>query len=248
LSITGGYRGRFAWPDGFSSGGAGSGLQAQEGLYVGANYHYLQGFNYEHFEPDARLDTNAQGLLFVNIPKGVPVTIVRTSATSGRGFAIDAGVAAVIARWELGVGVNGIGNRINWTKVEQTNYVLDSLFAGGEFVDFPSVTLADLRVELPVDVRLNGAYNADAWTAITEYGHGYNGTTFRAGFEQRLDAIQLRVGGRYIKERWEATGGAGFNLSNRFGVDVGLFSTSANLERKRHLALAFSLRLMHGTP
>jgi len=247
LSVTGGYRGRFAWPDGVSSGTGGA-SQAQEGLYVGANYHYLQGFGYEHFEPDARLDTNAQGLLFVNIPKGAPVTIVRTSASSGRGFAIDAGVAAVIARWELGFGVNGIGNRINWTNVERTNYVLDSLFAGGEFVDFPTVTEADLRVELPVDVRVNGAYNADAWTAITEYGHGYNGTSFRAGFEQRFDAIQLRVGGRYIKERWEATGGAGFNLSNRFGVDVGLFSTSANLERKRHLALAFSLRLMRGTP
>jgi len=32
--------------------------------------------------------------------------------------------------------------------------------------------------------------------------------------------------------RWEATGGAGYNLTNHFVVDVGLFSTSANLERQ----------------
>ena len=147
----------------------------------------------------------------------------------------------------MGFGVNGIGNRINWTDVERTNYVLDSLFAGGDFIDLPTVTVGDERVELPVDVRVNGSYNADQWTGITEYGHGYNGTTFRAGFEERINRYQLRVGGRYIKERWEATGGAGINFSQHFGADVGLFSTSANLERQRHLAIAVSLRFIHGT-
>ena len=131
------------------------------------------------------------------------------------------GVAAIVDRWEMGFGVNGIANRINWTSVERTNYVLDSLFAGGEFIDLPTVPVADERVELPVDVRANGAYNADAWTAIMEYGHGYNGTSFRAGYEQRFNRFQLRGGGRYIKERWEAPAASGFNFTDRFGVDVG---------------------------
>jgi hypothetical protein len=216
-------------------------------LYIGANYHYLYGFGYEHFEPEARLDTNAQGLLFVNLAKGLPVTITRTTASDATGFALDAGVAAIVDRWELGFGVNGIANRMNWTDVERTVYALDALFTGGEFQDLPTVPVADERVELPVDVRANGAYNADRFTAIAEFGDGYNGTIFRAGYEQRLNPFQLRVGGRYIKERWEATGGAGVNFSDSFGVDVGLFSTSANLERKRHLAIAVSLRLMTGT-
>jgi len=246
LAVTGGYRGRFALGGGSGKVSA-SGLQAPDGLYFGANYHYLHGFSYEHFEPDARLDTNAQGLLFVNPAKGLPVTIVRTSASTGSGLAIDAGVAAVVNRWEVGFGVNGIENRMNWTDVERTNYVLNSLFAGGDFIDLPTVKVGDERVELPVDVRVNGSYNADQWTGITEYGHGYNGTTFRAGFEERINRYQLRVGGRYIKERWEATGGAGINFSQHFGADVGLFSTSANLERQRHLAIAVSLRFIHGT-
>jgi len=45
--------------------------------------------------------------------------------------------------------------------------------------------------------------------------------------------------------RGDWTGGAGFNLSEHFGVDVGLFGTSANLERERHLGIAVSLRFLH---
>jgi hypothetical protein len=236
LAITGGYRARLAWP----SGGRG----ALDGLYLGANYHYLHGFRYENFAPNARLDTNAQGLLTFNPALGLPVTIVRSESTSGTGFAIDMGVAAVLDRWEVGFGVNGIANRIDWKNVELTNYVLNSLFTGGAFVDLPAVPVADARVELPVDIRTNLTYNAPAWTVITEFGHGYNGTSFRGGYEQRIGNMQLRGGGRYVNERWEPTGGAGFNLSPRFGIDVAAFGTSANLERKRHVAIATSLRFM----
>ena len=244
MAITGGYRGRFALPGrgGVLSADAANGNRALDGLYLGMNVHYLHGFSYEHFEPDARLDTNAQGLLFVNPAKGLPVTIVRNSSTSGSGVAVDAGVATVVGRWEVGVGVNGIGNRIDWTNTERTNYVLDSLFAGGDFRDLPTVPVGDVRVTLPVDTRANATYNADSWTTTTEYGHGYNGNTFRVGFEQRYDRIQLRGGARYIKERWEPTGGVGYNISPHFGMDLGLFSTSANLERQRHLGIAVSLR------
>ena len=146
------------------------------------------------------------------------------------------------------MGVNGIGNRIDWTGAERTNYVLDSLFAGGEFNDLPTIPVDDVRVELPVDVRGNGSYNAVRWMAVTEFGHGFNGTSLRLGYEQRLDRIALRGGARYIKERWEPTGGAGYNFTDHFGVDVGLFSTSANFERKRHLAVAVSFRFMARQP
>ena len=122
------------------------------------------------------------------------------------------------------------------------------LFTGGEFNDLPPVPAGEIEVELPVDVRANVAYNANVWTAIAEYGHGYNGTTFRTGYEQRFNVLQLRGRARYIKERWEPTGGVGVNLSPRFGVDVGFFSTSANLERTRHLGIGVSMRLMRPQP
>jgi len=244
LAVTGGYRARFALPGGSSTSGP---YGAPDGIYIGANFHYLHGFNYELFEPDARLDTNAQGLLTVNPAKGLPVTIDRTTATSGHGFAIDTGVAAVINKWELGLGVNGIANRINWSDVERTSYALNSLFTGGEFVDGPTLPVADTRVELPVDVQTHAAYNAGPWMAIGEFEHGYNGNTIRGAYEQRFRSAQLRGGARYVKERWEPTGGVGFDFSRRFGVDVGFFSSSANLERERHLGIALSLRFMHDT-
>jgi hypothetical protein len=245
LALTGGYRARLAmFGESSSSNQDGLSNQAASGLYLGANFHVLRGFSYEHFEPDARLDTNNQGLLVVDPTKGLPVTIQRTNSSSGSGFALDAGMSAVIDRWELGVGVNGIANRINWSEVESTNYVLDSLFNGGEFQDLPTVAVDDVRVELPVDVRANGAYNTDGWTAVSEFGHGYNGTTFRAGGEKRFVRFQLRGGARFVTDQWQGTGGVGYNLTPNFGVDVGLFSTSANLERTRHLAIAVSLRVV----
>jgi hypothetical protein len=235
LAVTGGYRARFELANGSGP---------QDGLYVGANYHYLHGFEYQQFEPDARLDTNAQGLLVVNPALGLPVTITQHESNSGTGFALDVGGAVLINRWQVGFGVNGIANRINWTDVERTSYVLDSLFTGGEFQDLDPELVEDIEVELPVDVRANAAYSFDDSTAIVEFGQGYNDTTVRLGYEHRFDRFQLRGGARYIKDQWEPTGGVGFDLTPGFGLDVGLFSTSANFERERHLAIAFSLRFM----
>ena len=70
MAITGGYRGRFALPGAVGSVRIEDTYSAPEGLYVGINVHYLHGFSYEHFEPDARLDTNAQGFLVVNAAIG----------------------------------------------------------------------------------------------------------------------------------------------------------------------------------
>ena len=66
-------------------------------------------------------------------------------------------------------------------KCQRTDYVLDSLFSGGDFVDLPTTQTDDARVELPVDIRANGAYHSDVWMGIVEYGHGYNGTTSAPG-------------------------------------------------------------------
>jgi hypothetical protein len=240
LAVTGGYRARLGMPWGAK--------KELDGVYIGANYHHLRGFRYESFRPDARLDTNAQGLLTTNPTLGDPVTIVRDSATSGTGFAIDIGVAAVVDRWQLGFGVNGLANRIRWRDIERTSYALDSLFTGGEFVDSPAVGVGDAELELPVDYRANAMYTAPAWSAIAEFANGFNGTTFRGGYEHRFRRFQLRGGGRYIKERWEPTAAVGVNLTDGFGIDVAVFGTSANIERTRHAAVAFSLRFTRQNP
>ena len=56
LAVTGGYRGRFAF-----AGRSGAGFSDREGIYVGANYHYLRGFRYEGADMTFRFDTEASG-------------------------------------------------------------------------------------------------------------------------------------------------------------------------------------------
>jgi hypothetical protein len=55
-------------------------------------------------------------------------------------------------------------------------------------------------------------------------------------------AHEFRGGGRYTSDRWHPSGGAGFNLTPRFGIDVAVFGTSTNIERRRQMGVAASLR------
>jgi len=233
MAITGGYRGRFV------AGGS----SERDGIYVAANYNYLRGFRYEQADAALRLDTDAAGMLTINPLLPSPVSIVRTSADAGHGFALDAGVAAVVNGFEVGFGVNGIANRINWDNVEQTSYVLGNLFLGGDFVESGPFLSNDVRVELPKDYHVNAGYHADVWSVMSEYGHGFQGNTVRGGAEYRAGLIEFRGGGVYSREMWNPTGGVGFNFSPKVGLDVAMFTTAANAARERRPALAVSLRI-----
>ncbi|HEY6895377.1 MAG TPA: hypothetical protein VI258_14475 [Rhodanobacteraceae bacterium] len=240
LAFTGGYRGRFALPAGTVSTDG-----ARDGLYVAANFNYLRGLHYEDEMFRLRLDTNAAGLLTFSPLAPSPLRLDRATSSSGNGFAIDVGVGVIANHWAFGAGINGIANRIDWTDVTTTPYTLPNLFIGsGDFVEGTTTSLGTVRVELPVDYRGNVAYNEDSWTVMAEVGHGFMGNSFHAGVEERLGAIELRGGVRYTFQEWNPSGGVGFNLSRKIGIDVAALGTSANIERKRQLAIAMSLRIM----
>ena len=245
LAVTGGYRGRYA------VGGLGG--SERDGVYVAVNYNYLRGFRYENEHMGVRFDTDPFGQLWVNPLLPSPVVVTRQYATSGNGFAVDAGVGVVVDHWEVGAGAKGIANRMNWTGVQQTTYalgdptkplLLNLLFNGNaNWAGVGPVPIADARVELPVDYSGNVAYHTSMWTALADVGHGFQGTTFHAGFEERLRLIELRGGMRYSSEIWNPSGGIGINFWPRVGLDLAAFGTSANLERTRHVALAASIRI-----
>ena len=237
LAITGGYRGRFAWPSGVGLG------TEREGLYVAANYHYLHGFRYEDVDFQLRMDADRDGLLTLDPFLSPPLLITRTNASSGTGMAVDAGVGAVVNHWELGFGVNGIGNRIDWTDVERTMYFHANLLTGsGDLIKTPPLPIGDVRVELPVDYRANVGYDVDRWAAVAEFGQGFQGKSFHGGVEYRLDAIELRGGAVYSRELWSPATGVGFNMSRRTALDVAVYGNSANVARERRPAVAGSLR------
>ena len=234
MAITGGYRGRFAVANGSSE---------RDGLYVAADFNYLRGFRYESADVALRLDTDLAGMLTINPLLPSPMSIVRTSADSGHGYAIDAGVAAVVHGFEVGFGVNGIGNRIDWENVQQQSYALGNLFSGGDFIETGPFPANDLRVELPKDYHVNAGYHAEAWSVMSEYAHGFQGNSVRGGAEYRAGVIEFRGGGVYSRELWNPTGGVGLNLSPKVGLDAAVFTTAANAARERRPAFAVSLRI-----
>jgi hypothetical protein len=242
LAVTGGYRGRFALP-----GRYGGGRGGRNGIYVGANYHYLHGFRYENAELAIQFDTDAEGMVTLT-PETVPVALDYYNSRSGRGFALDFGIGAVVDRWEFGFGANGVGNRIDWEDLTLKQFRIDAWSEEGS--DFESTPLSPesprVRVELPVAYSGNVGYHLKNWSIAAEISRGFQGTGFHGGVEYRLGAVELRGGGRYGLDRWHPAGGVGFNFGSRFSVDVAAFGTTTNIERTLRPGLAVSLRFNRG--
>ena len=226
LAITGGYRSHFSW--------TADAAASRDGVYLAVNYSYLIGLGY--------LDDN----LAVRVGPA-DVVIDRVSSSSGRGMSVDVGAGAVVGHWEVGGGMNGIGNRIRWTDVTQRAIGHGTLLTGGPLGD-PGVASphADVEVSLPIDVRGNLAYRADRWMAVGEVGHGIAGILAHAGVERRvLPRVDVRGGLSYSFGAWNPTGGVGVAVNRRVAFDFAAFASNANFERQRQLALAASIRLMH---
>ena len=234
LALTVGYRARFPWPEHSLS------RSARDGLYVGANYHYLRGMLYEHDDLNLRLETDAAGLLL----DSSNVIVDRRHASDGTGFALDAGASAVLERWQIGVGINGLLNRIDWAGVNGTTYSVASLTSGRrDFIRTTTLTDIETRVVLPVEYRSSVRYTADGWAATGGAGHGLGGITLHAGVERRLERFELRGGGHYRFGVWNPNTGAGFAITPRISADVAVFGTSANLQRTRRMGIAASIRV-----
>jgi hypothetical protein len=79
----------------------------------------------------------------------------------------------------------------------------------------------------------------------TDWSYDLQKLGARGGGEYRLGRVALRGGARYGTKEWNPTGGFGLNLTRHFGIDVGFFGNSTNLEQRRNLTMAVSLRIEH---
>jgi hypothetical protein len=238
-AIVAGYRGRFALPQSVSD---------RDGVYVAVNYNVLRGLRYEDLNVALRLDTDSLGLLTVNAQLPAPLLIARKHATSGWGRAIDIGVGTVVSGWEVAFGANGLGNRIDWTGVSNSSYSLANPLAGNAAFDEHSNQLSGVtRVTLPIAYSASLGYTANVWTAVSDVSWGLGGRSLHGGYEYRLKGIALRGGGMYVRQLWSPTAGVGLNLSTHTALDFAIYGNAANAERKRHPAVAVSLRLMGGS-
>lgn len=229
-SLTAGYRGRV--PMGSSTGD-------RDGVYLAYNFHYLKGFKY--YQPDlvVRFDTNAAGNL---TPAPTPFSLVSVEAGTGSGFASDIGIQIVRGNVQGGIGINGIGNRINWSDFTLTTYTLPSLTAGFDFTETPGTApFQELRVKLPVVKTANIGFEGAGWGVIATATDGYNGKSFSGGIERQVGPVWLRGGARHSRDHWNPT--VGFGIGTDKALDVVLFSTHANFQDERQWALGASVRI-----
>ena len=238
LDITGAYHARYALFEGDGEGAR------RNGLYVVANYHFLRGFRYDNLQADLNLHTDAAGMVPPDQPSP-PFVMNWETSKNGNGLALDFGAAFVVNRWEFGGGVSGVANRIKWSEITQHNLAFANLGDGSEWVHIkvPPLPGVTRQIELPVTYTGDLAYHRDTWSLYNEYSKGFQGHNFRSALEYRVKAVELRGAARMSQGNWFASGGAGFNLTRTFGVDVAAFGTQTFLEADRHLALAISFRI-----
>jgi hypothetical protein len=233
-AIAVGYRGRFTVPQASS---------ARDGVYVAVNYNVLRGIRYEDVDVALRLDTDPLGLLTVNTQLPAPLSVARDHSTSGWGRAVDIGLGTVVNRWEVAFGANGLGNRIDWTHVSSASYTLANPLTGrAEFDEHIQQLSGVRRVSVPIAYSTSLGYTADVWTAVGDVGWGLGGRSLHGGYEYRLKKIALRGGGIYARQLWSPTAGIGLNLSAHTALDLAIYGNAANAERKRHPAVAVSVR------
>ena len=187
LATTFGYRARVGLPGGQNQ-------SDRDGLYLAVDYHYLYGFRYDDIDFDLQFDTDGAGLVTL-APTTTPLVFDRFSSTSGRGFAIDVAVSGVTDRWEVGVDVKGIANRMTWTDFEGERVSLPSLFqalqAGFDFVSTPLLTppSRSLHVEGEPVSLLNARSRCQSTTAVTWLTQAQRGRQWvrcRAGFREPI--------------------------------------------------------------
>ena len=243
-TIVGGYRVRLPLP--------GRAASARNGIYVATNYHYLHGFAYENVGLDLDLVADSADLFSTDYnPASVSVgQIERLTSRSGRGFALDIGVAVAIDRWDFGFGATGLMNRINWRGVQRgvlplaENNLYEG-FAAGVLDDIqePESLDPDRRVSTPRRYTADAGYHSRSWSVLANYSRGFGGNYMHTGLEYRLPWVELRGGSVLNRDRWHPTGGFGFELSPGWHLDVAAFGTSINPQRERRLGMAVSLRL-----
>lgn len=262
-ALTFGYRAHMGLPAGLPARGT-----DREGVYVAVNYRYLRGFHLEDIGLKVRADTDGAGAITLDPFKtlapcpvtqpgnfGTPFCTDRQTSDSGSGRSVDFGVATVFGPWELGFGVNGVTNKMEWSDVKRESYGLGpniGLTSGssGATIELEKTDLGnvnDLTIEQPREVLANAAYRATFGTILGEVGHGYQGTSLGGGVEGKLGPFMARGGMRYSNEKWNPTTGLGFDFFPRLGIDVAFLTSTANAEKKHNPVLAVSLRINAGS-
>jgi len=234
--FTGGYRAQVA------VGPASTGNHIE----LFADYNYLHGFRYEDADFDLRIATDDRGMAAFDSPGSSALAISRMTSTSGSGFSVDLAATAVFGRWRVAVRSDGVGNHIDWRQAWHRQYEMPNLGDGLDSLKQISWNpVGDIRVTVPVELRLQGAYRDASWGAVAELEDGFNGVTGSTGLERRFRSIELRGGMRLVHDKVLPSAGVSVRAGSAW-IDFGTSVTTANIEQQRNIIAATSLRFGFG--
>jgi len=230
-AITGGYRGRFP-------------LQGSPAntAFVSVNANYLHGFRLEDVNFGLRLDTDGTGRLASG--NGARLAVERTYSKSGRGMSFDIGAGVVLGRWEVGASANNFAHRMSWRGATFRQYASDNLFSGvASFITSPAATLGTIHQAVASDYRGNVSYRADTFSVSAEVSREWDKPAVRGGLEHVRKRYQVRLATTLVENAWYPTAGVSVRVTKRVWLDLAGFTTDANVERQRRIALASSVRI-----
>jgi len=209
-----------------------------DGFYAGARIKLLRGMAYADADNDisfatsdtlfsaAPIDFNYQGLIHDAGPDG-----------GGWGTGIDLGAVWVKNGFELGVGVNDIGTKLDWTTRERV------ALRTGIDNEYEFITIGeDVEVtsKVPVTTTFNVARHFGATLVAADFVRRANQSAFHLGLERWFGMFALRSGIHTGEQQLQYAGGAGVRLG-RVGFDLGVATHNRNLTRERTVELAAGL-------
>jgi hypothetical protein len=215
----------------------------RSGVYVGARAKLLRGLAYG----DARNHVGfATGdTLFSNNPVALDyLGYTRTAmpADGGWGQGFDLGTVWIVRGFEIGVGANDVGSRINW-KVEESVMQRDSVSG-----DVKSTTLAKgvaFTSEIPATYNITVARRFGGSLIAADAEKGIFDTTYHLGAEHWVGPVALRAGTSLDGQQQVQYGGGVGVKFGRLGADAGVATNSRNLSHERGVELCVGLALYH---
>lgn len=218
--------------------GAG-GDESDDGLYLGAAFHYYMGATYGRGRGPGGFITGNP--IFGTTP--TPLlndTLFTSNKPFGTGYGGDVGIAWISGPFEVGFGINDVGAELTWSDTKVQNIVYDP--AGDTIGVSLIVNNVETKSKLPITYIANAALRMGTGTTVGgDIVNSGRGTVVHVGVEQRTGPFAVRGGvSRDQRKKMQFGFGGGLRFGS-IGLDVGFWTHSNSFADERGITMATSI-------
>ncbi|HTR19835.1 MAG TPA: hypothetical protein VMH88_03195 [Gemmatimonadales bacterium] len=212
------------------------------GLYAGAGVNYYLGFIHGvavGFGGIQTGDTIFSGGNPVRPRVNFVTEYNKFGSGLGHGIGVDAGLAWVTDKVEIGFGINDVSTTLTWPKNRLSIFAYDT--TKNDFTTRDSLVDVQRTTKVPTTYLLNAAFEVGTnTTAGAEIRNAGFGTITRIGVEHRIGPLALRGGlTRDLRKILQFAAGTGIRFGP-FSLDLAVASNSNSLATSRGWILASS--------